>query len=252
MARNESSMYSSQGFEYKQKQILRSNSAFDPYVLLLTVSVKKMAAILELASALRTSKEPSGCSLPLATLPDLPNELLFIIFHDLDNQSLFNLGLTCRRVNTVALNYFFSKYDIHDPGGGYFLPNPFNKLDLPIQIIPALRHAFFVHSFRIFEFVLNPGAKRMREEVADLYVLAARLRSINMFKLSFQNMDHYSFSLVEMQNLAASDVWYKSVTRLLDTVLDKSCHVFDVEGGTRFSELYHSLKPTPFPGVFLR
>jgi hypothetical protein len=194
----------------------------------------------------------SGRSLELATLPDLPNELLFIIFHDLDNQCLFNLSLTCRRMNTVALNHFFSKNDIQDPGGGHFLPNPFNKSDLPIQTIPALRSALFVHNLRIFDFVLNSRAERMCEEVADLYVLAARLCSIKTFKLSFRNMDHYSFLIAEMQTLAAGEVWYKSVTRLLDTVLDRSCNVFEVEGGTRFSELYHGLIPTPSPGMCFR
>jgi hypothetical protein len=230
-------------------QALQSNSGFDSHVLLPTVSAKRMAAILELAWAMKSSKGPSECSLPLATLPDLPNELLLIVFQDLDNQSLFNLGLTCRRMNTVALNHFFSKNDIQDPGGGYFLPNPFNKPDLPIQTIPALRNALFVYNLRIFDFVLNPRAKKMREEVTDLYVLAARLRSIKIFKLSCRNMDHYSFFLAKMQNLAADDVWYKSVTRLLDTVLDKSCNVFEVDGGTRFSELYRDFIPNPSPGV---
>jgi hypothetical protein len=59
----------------------------------------------------------------LATLPDIPNELLFTITHDLNNQFLFNLGLTCRRLNTIALDCFFSKNDIQGPAGGYFLPD---------------------------------------------------------------------------------------------------------------------------------
>ena len=204
-----------------------------------------MAAILEVAPA-ETSKASSECSLALATLPDLPNELLLTIFHDLDNQTLFNLGLICRRMNTVALGYFFSRNDIQDPGGGYFLPN---RLDLPIQIIPALRSALFVHDLQNFEFVLNPRGEIMREEVTDLCVLAARLRSMQRFKLSFRNMDHHSFLLADMQTLVAGGVWYKSVTRLLDTVLAKSCNVFEVEGGTRFSELYYII-PTPCPGMF--
>lgn len=159
----------------------------DSHVLLLAPSAVNLnwtRMVLELTWS-KTSKRVSGPSLALATLPDLPNELLFIIFHDLDNQTLFNLGLTCRRMNTVALNHFFSKNDIQDPGGGYFLPDPFNKPELPIQTIPALRSALFVHNLRNFDFVLNPRAKRMREEIADLYVLAARLYSINTFKLTW-------------------------------------------------------------------
>ena len=238
-------MPDSQDSECKQEQTLQSNSGFDSHVLprVPAVNVKRMAAIRMEVAPFEGSSE---CLLALATLPDLPNELLFIIFHDLDNQTLFNLGLTCRRMNTVALEKFFSRNNIQDPGGGYFHPN---KSDLPIQTIPALRSAFFVHDLRIFDFVLNPRAKRMREELTDLYALAVRLRSIQRFKLSFQNMDHYSFLLAEMQTLVEGDMWYKSVTCLLDTVLGKSCNVFEIEGGTRFSELYHII-PTPCPGIF--
>src|SRR5437016_1684783 len=78
--------------------------------------------------------EPSSA---LATLTDLPNELLsMIVTDDLDNECLLNLGLTCRRMNTIALNYFFFKNKIQDPGTAFSW-----RSDLPIQTIPALRSA---------------------------------------------------------------------------------------------------------------
>jgi len=185
-------------------------------------------------------------SFPLATLPDLPNELLLIVIRELDNESLFNLGLTCQRMNTIALNHFFSKNNIQDPARGYFLPE---SCDLPIQTIPALRSALFVHHLRSFDFVLNPGAKNMRDEVADLFVLAARLHSIKTFKLSFRHIDDQSFHFKGILVLdAANDImtWYKSVTGLLDNVLDKSCDNLHVEGGYRFHDLYRDLLMTHY------
>ena len=186
--------------------------------------------------------ELSKPSFALATLTDLPNELLLIVIHDLDNQSLFNLGLTCRRMNTVALNYFFSKNNIQDPARGYFL---FNLLKLPIQTIPALRSALYMHHLLDSEFILSPGRKRMSEEVADLCVLAARLHSIKVFRLSFRYLNN-SFHLGRMGVGAADDfmTWYKSVTGLLDNVLDKSCDNLHIEGGGHFPELYRGLKQT--------
>jgi len=213
-----------------------------------------MAEILELARA----DAPNGLSEPsfaFATLPDLPNELLLIIMHDLTNQTLYNLGLTCRRMNTVALKYFFSENNIQDPGRGYFFPNLLKKPDLPIQTIPALRSALYVHHLLEFDFILGPGGKRMSEEVADLCVLAARLRSIRVFKLSFRHIDDSSSNLRGTQTLAANDItkWYKSVTGLLDNVLNKSCNELHIEGGDHFSKLYRGLIQTlcaPLLGMF--
>ena len=49
-----------------------------------------MAEILGLPASSGLVYEPSFA----LTLSDLPNELLFLIIHDLDNQSLLNLGVT--------------------------------------------------------------------------------------------------------------------------------------------------------------
>src|SRR6267378_3324214 len=132
-------------------------------------------------------------SFELAMLADLPHELLFAIIHDLDNESLFNLSLTCRRMNTIALNHFFSKNGIRHTGAGYSIPL---RTDLPIQTIPALRSALFVHHIQFFYFLLKGNAKMMREDVADLGILAARLHTIETLWLSIA--DH-SLSLPEMR-----------------------------------------------------
>ncbi|SJL12390.1 uncharacterized protein ARMOST_15817 [Armillaria ostoyae] len=49
------------------------------------------------------------------TLNDLPNELLLLIFQDLDPSSLIGVSCLCRRINTVALTFLlFPKMDFSD------------------------------------------------------------------------------------------------------------------------------------------
>jgi len=208
----------------------------------------ELAATLEVPATTGASNELSEPSSALATLPDLPNELLFIIIHDLDNESLFNLGLTCQRMNTIAFNYFFSKNNTTDPARGYFLPEPLKQHHLyylPIQPIPALRNALYVHDLLNLDCVLSPDPKGIHEEISDLCVLAAHFRSIMMFKLSFRDIDDYLYhsyrriNQEEMRILTAGEEWYKYVTSLLDSVLDRSCNTLHIEGGDEISYLLH-------------
>ena len=111
---------------------------------------------------------------------------------------------------TIALSYFFSKNDIQDPARGYFTDS---SKTAPIQTIPALRSALFVHHLQDFNFVLSRNTKRMCEQVADLCVLATRLHSMKIFKLSFLFVGNY-FPLTEKQTFtqAAGGMWFEHVT----------------------------------------
>lgn len=52
---------------------------------------------------------------PSVTLNNLPNELLLLIFQDLDPSSLISVSCLCRRINAVALTYLlFPKTDCND------------------------------------------------------------------------------------------------------------------------------------------
>lgn len=168
-----------------------------------------------------------------ATLPDLPNELLLLVIEGLDNEALLNLGLTCRRMNVIAFNHFFSSNNIRNPGGGWF--NPYVTSPPPVETLPILRSALFVTHLRYFDFTLNMGIERMRGEVADIRVLAARLRMMDVFKISFRYIDRFSPGL---RNCLPVHSWYRSVSSLLDTVLEKGCTELHVSAGTGFSTLY--------------
>ena len=167
-------------------------------------------------------------SMPV-TLPNFPDELLLLVIEDLDNEALLNLGHTCRRMNAIAFNHFFSANSIRDPGGGWF--NPYRSPP-PVETLPILRSALFVTHLRYFDFTLNTGIDRMRSEVSDIRVLAARLQTMDVFKISFP---HFS---PDLHNCLPMSPWYRSVTGMLDTVLEKGCTELHVSAGTRFPTLY--------------
>ncbi|KIM41265.1 hypothetical protein M413DRAFT_445302 [Hebeloma cylindrosporum] len=153
-----------------------------------------------------------------ATLPNLPNELLLLVIEHLDNDALLNLGLTCQRMNVIAFNHFFSANDIHNPGSGCF--NPHGTTPPPVETLPILRRALFVTYLSYFDFALNIGIERMFSELSDIRALTTRLQSMDVF------------------NCLPMHRWYRSVTSLLDAVLEKGCTELHVSAGTKFSTLY--------------
>lgn len=168
-----------------------------------------------------------------ATLPDLPNELLLLVIEALDNKALLNLGLTCRRMNIIAFDHFFSANSIQNPGEGWFIA--YLTSPPPLETLPILRSALFVTHLRYFDFTMNPGIERMRTEVSDIGVLAARLRKMDVFKISFRHIDRLSPDLL---NRLPMHSWYRSASSMLEAVLEKGCTELHVFGGTRFPALY--------------
>jgi hypothetical protein len=165
----------------------------------------------------------------------LPNELLFLIIQGLDNASILNLGLTCRLMNSIALNHFFFINNISDPTTGRFSASQNRQ---PIETLPVLRSALFVKRLSFFDFDLDPGIERMRSEVSDIRVLAARLPAMKAFSIRFPQGDRIVPLSLYMPKCLPMDPWYKAVTSLLVTVLEKGCTVLHVVGGTHFSKIY--------------
>jgi hypothetical protein len=168
-------------------------------------------------------------------LLDLPNELLFLIVEDLDNETLLNLGLTCRQMNFIALDHFFVINNIRDPRRGWFSPcrNP----PPPLETLAVLRSALFVKHLRSFDFAVSSGIERMRNEVLDIHALVTRLSLMEVFKISFHRSDNAWLSL-NRTNCLPIDPWYRSITNLLDAVLERGCTKLRVAGGIYFSDLY--------------
>jgi len=175
-----------------------------------------------------------------ATFWELPNELLILIIQGLDNTSILNLGLTCRLMNSIALNYFFFLNDIGGPAIGGFSSLSNRQ---PIEALPVLRSALFVKRLSYFEFALSPGIERMRSEVSDIRMLAARLQAMKAFSIRFPQGSTIVPHSWYMPKCLPMDPWYKAVTSLLVTVLEKGCTVLHVVGGTDFSKIYQGTSP---------
>ena len=78
----------------------------------------------------------------------------------------------------------------------------------------------------------------MRSEVSDLRMLAARLQVTKAFSIRFPRGDRIVPHSLYMPKYLPMDPWYKAVTSLLVTVLEKGCTVLLVIGGTHFSDIY--------------
>ena len=176
------------------------------------------------------------------TLPDFPNEILLLVIEDLDNEALLNLGLTCRRMNIIALNHFFSVNNIRSLGEGWFNVNPHRTSPPPVETLPILRSALFVTRLRYFRFALNTGIERMLSEVLDIRVLAARLQTIGKFRISFHLTDRLS---PDGRSCLPMHLWYRSFSSLLDAVLEKGCTILHVSGGEDFHGFIVTRTSTP-------
>src|SRR5262245_26040592 len=64
---------------------------------------------------LHTPPTPAKTQPAWATLVDLPNELLLIIFAHLSSDDLYSLAVLCRRLHLIALPIYLSAHGIEDP-----------------------------------------------------------------------------------------------------------------------------------------
>jgi len=167
----------------------------------------------------------------MATLCDLPTELLLQIIQHLDNPALLNLGLTCRCVNTLALDAFFVNNYIRNPKLGWLV-----AYNTPVETLPALRNALFIRTLDELHYYFNPGINRMIKEVKDLRAFISRMPTIELVNLHFSVVDnHFATEEPQVLNL---EVWKKEFQGLLDLVLEKGCDELYVQGGKTLIGLY--------------
>ncbi|KIM41225.1 hypothetical protein M413DRAFT_445266 [Hebeloma cylindrosporum] len=179
------------------------------------------------------AREPSTSdSVPytMATLCDLPTEVLLEIIQQLDNPALVNLARTCHCVHFLALDTFFSKNDIWEPKSGWVV-----AYNTPVETLPALHIALFVQWLDQLHYWFNFPMDRMIEEVRALRALVSRLPTIRLVKLHFSVVDqHYFYE----QGALDPVVWKKEVQSLLDLILEKGCSELSVQGGETLVKLY--------------
>ncbi len=116
----------------------------------------------------------------MPTLNDLPNELLLLIFQDLDLPSLIAVSCLCKRINAIALAQFVSpQTDLHDIRST--APSlRFGGSHLPFNSIAALRLSFSMRcpvGFLSFQLSQEGYVKEM-EQVTRLFKTERVLRSL--------------------------------------------------------------------------
>ena len=169
----------------------------------------------------------------VATLCDLPVEILLGIIQHLDNPALLSLGRTCRCVHTLALDTLFFNNNIRDPKSGWL-----TAYETPVETLPALRIALFIHKLDQLQYYFNPPFERMLEEVRDLRALISRMPTIGTVKLHFFVVDRHFGGVGGKIQTLDQEVWKKEFQGLLDVALEKGCYELYVEGGAALVRVY--------------
>ena len=159
----------------------------------------------------------------LSTLADLPNELLYAIFQDLDDTSLFQVGKICRRLNQVVIPLILAKEGLTDPGACSVLrPYHENYQDS----LSALTLNFSIHSidylFCILDDVTAVGYSAtipsLTRSVERINYLVSRLAFVNAFHITFFKADSpWSLDLEDVRSFMGA------LLDLLETLVRKSC-----------------------------
>lgn len=168
------------------------------------------------------------CHMVLSTLTDLPNELLFSIFQELDDASIFQIGKLCRRLNEIAMPFILAREGLADPGACSIL-KPYHE-DYQ-DSLSALTLNFSIHSIDSLFCILDdatadgypatiPSLTRSVERISQL---VARLTFIDTFHITFHKADsRWSLDSEDVREFMAAFL------HLLETLTTKSCRSLQI------------------------
>jgi hypothetical protein len=181
-------------------------------------------------------------ALPLASLLDLPTEILLLILEDVCDQDLFSLSLISRRLNILALKLVLANivpYDSSTQSCGEIV------LRTPMQetLLIALRRSIFISSIRRLEFrVPGNGDKHPRWSMGELELLVSNtsLDRIQEFKLNLGRRLKIRVPPVhpvkwlqktsEMSQYPNS-FWTEIFAGITKAISQRSCESVTIEGG---------------------
>lgn len=164
----------------------------------------------------------------LSTLADLPNELLFAIFEDLDISSIFQVGKICRRLNEVAIPFILDGEGLTDPGVCSVL-EPYHEGYH--DSLSALAVYFSIRSVDNLSCILNDVA--VDDYSATIFSLTRSVERINNLveRLTFVNTFQIVFFKADSSwSLDSEDVreFVGAFFLLLETLTKKSCKSFNI------------------------
>ena len=152
------------------------------------------------------------------SLIHLPDELLEKIVDHLEDESLMQLSMTCKRLHFFVLPIVFARANIQNINDAtcFYLHDP------PAHILRALQLALFIQNVDSLGIDFGYRTSTVLPYARELRKLVSRLPSVKRFYL---NLSH------SRSPSAPHPGWQKEVILLLDLVVNKSCLLLSVDGG---------------------
>jgi len=178
----------------------------------------------------------------LATLTDLPHELLSHIIDPLDGELIYTLSRTCKTLHFLALPVFLRRNGILNIPE---IPDLLRISNSSREGLGALQTALFAGNFRCIQCYLTEDVDRLFYDIRALQGFLAGLPSINSFTLGY-----YPRTSGDTIESAIRDAkldmqkWSTEFSALMDVALQKSCRSFYVFGGDKLFANSHA--PTPW------
>ena len=152
------------------------------------------------------------------SLIHLADELLEKIVDHLEDESLIQLSMTCKRLHFPVLPIVFTRANIQNINDATF----FYLHDPPAHILRALQLALFIQNVDSLGIDFGYRTSTVLPYARELHKLVSRLPSVKRFYL---NLSH------SRSPSAPHPGWQKEAILLLDLVVNKSCLILSVDGG---------------------
>ncbi|RXW13757.1 hypothetical protein EST38_g12096 [Candolleomyces aberdarensis] len=170
-----------------------------------------------------TNEAPTPSKSPLASLMDLPHELLLQIINELDDAALCALGSTGKELNNLIFPLFFDKHKITDPSQGWI-----SCYRAPEHTLRAIRCSLSTKNIRNIHYYFNKGIERLVEEVEEMHAIVRRTDEVTDFKVYLVDPDDWALrdapGLDETQvPRLTEEEWTKLYVGLLTTSLTNGC-----------------------------
>ncbi|KIJ99443.1 hypothetical protein K443DRAFT_102231 [Laccaria amethystina LaAM-08-1] len=177
----------------------------------------------------------------LATLTDLPHELLSRIIDPLDAELIYTLARTCKTLHFLALPVFLRRNGIYITPEQPALVRISNSSR---EGLGALQAALFAGNFRCIQCYCIEKVDRLFYDIHALQGLLARLPSIHSFTLGYYPPTRDTIESAIRNAKLDMQRWSTEFSALMDAVLQKSCQSFYVFGGEKLFADSHA--PTPW------
>jgi hypothetical protein len=168
----------------------------------------------------------------------IPNELLYKIVDALDDESAFQLGLTCTDLHIRALPILFERHGIKSLNTGQISLHNCSK-----HVLRALTAALFIQDVDNIVFCPNSNFEDLHSNILAMTPFVARLPQVTVFNLHFGGYEAWLASLF-LNNSRSSDAqrWMENLLDLLNTVLKKGCRTLQVHRASHSDPLPVSLQ----------